>query len=82
MGAKLTVNGAVVCDLIPSTIHRLPLVQEQCWHDCVVVIGERVEPCDCDTLSIRTAGSQEIPFVAAYCRIGVEGWELAGKILY
>jgi hypothetical protein len=80
MNSKLLRNGDAFCEIIPSTIHRFP-EDGSGWQDCVVVTDRRIEPRLADALSIQPAGKRSMPFIASRSRIGIEGWELVGKLL-
>ncbi|MEK7953299.1 hypothetical protein [Luteolibacter soli] len=82
MTSHLLKNGEVVGDLIPSDIHHLPLHREECWHDCTVVTNRRVEAARAtDVFGIKTLAGV-FPFCVTRSRIGVDGWDVEGKVLY
>jgi hypothetical protein len=82
MASYLMKNGEVLCDLIPSDIHRLPAKQEDGWHDCTVVTDKRVVLNPRDAFEILTPGSPCLPFMIYRSRIGVEGWDVVGQVLF
>ena len=82
MASYLTKNGEAVCALVPSSIHPLPAKRQDCWHDCVVVTTERIVPLPTDVLGIQIPGCNTLPFRYSRVKIGVEGWEVEGQLLF
>ena len=81
MITQLLWNDTVVCEVLPSRIHALPDAEDGRWHECVVVTQRRVNAMAGDEFRIRTSDAKQLPFIAARSRLGIEGWELVGKLL-
>jgi len=82
MASYLTKNGEPVSEVIPSTIYSLPLLRENCWHDCVVVTANRIQPSATDFFSLQIPGCTTMPFRLLSSKIGVEGWDNVGQVLF
>jgi len=80
MASYLLKNGEVLCEFLPSPGRPFPMEREDCWHDCMVVTTVRVIARPTDIFVIVIAGIT-IPFLFTSCRIAVEGWEVAGRVL-
>lgn len=82
MASHLTKNGEIICELIASSIHMMPSSREECWQDCTLVTTARVLSAPTDVFGLQLPGSLTLPFKFGRSRIGVEGWEVEGQLLF
>ena len=82
MASQLTKNGEVFCDLIPSSIHPIPSIREECWQDCILVTTKPVPSVPTDVFGLLIPGKTSIPFKYHRSKIGIEGWEIEGQLLF
>jgi hypothetical protein len=83
MDSRLVRNGAVLCDLVPSVLHAgVPADPDGKWHECTLVTRSRIIPDAKDVFEILSNDGTSHPFEITTTRIGAEGWEVAGKVLF
>jgi len=82
MASYLLKNGEVLCDLIPSDMHHLPVRRDGRWHDCTVVTEVQVELDPRDAFDIFTPGFPVLPFMIYRSRIGFGGWAVIGQVFF
>jgi len=83
MDLRLLRNGAFLCDLVPSVLHAgMPKASSGNWHSCTLVTRYQIIPSIDDLFEVVSVSGASHVFEISSSRMGSEGWEAAGRVLF